>query len=82
MSPFLVVDTCTFESAPVATLMETYMLEQMLECIGFKQGEMVDNIEKYIEEAVDDVEKGNKQLTEAEVNQRHLHNYLIILHIL
>ena len=30
---------CTFESAPVATLMETYMLEQMLECIGFKQGE-------------------------------------------
>lgn len=30
---------CTFESAPVATLMETYMLEQMLECVGFKQGE-------------------------------------------
>ncbi len=30
---------CTFESAPVATLMETYMLEQMLNCVGFKQGE-------------------------------------------
>ncbi len=31
--------SCTFESAPVASLMETYMLEQMLECIGFKKGE-------------------------------------------
>jgi sulfinoalanine decarboxylase len=30
---------CTFESAPVATLMETYMLEQMLEIVGFKRGE-------------------------------------------
>ncbi len=30
---------CTFESAPVATLMEAYMLEQMLDCVGFKQGE-------------------------------------------
>lgn len=30
---------CTFESAPVATLMETYMLEKMLEIVGFKHGE-------------------------------------------
>ncbi len=30
---------CTFESAPVATLMETYMLEQMLEIAGFERGE-------------------------------------------
>ncbi|SMN00489.1 Group II decarboxylase family protein [uncultured Candidatus Thioglobus sp.] len=30
---------CTFESAPVATLMEAYMLEQMLDIVGFKQGE-------------------------------------------
>ncbi|WXT99776.1 MAG: L-2,4-diaminobutyrate decarboxylase [Catillopecten margaritatus gill symbiont] len=30
---------CTFESAPVATLMETYMVEQMLEIVGFKKGE-------------------------------------------
>lgn len=30
---------CTFESAPVATLMETYMLEQMLDIVGFDNGE-------------------------------------------
>ncbi|MBE8189687.1 MAG: PLP-dependent decarboxylase [Candidatus Thioglobus sp.] len=30
---------CTFESAPIATLMETYMLEQMLEIAGFENGE-------------------------------------------
>lgn len=30
---------CTFESAPVATLMEKYMLRQMLEIVGFKHGE-------------------------------------------
>ncbi|CAC9592959.1 hypothetical protein [uncultured Gammaproteobacteria bacterium] len=30
---------CTFESAPVATLMEKYMIEQMLEIVDFKQGE-------------------------------------------
>lgn len=30
---------CTFESAPVATLMETYMLEQMLKIVGFEKGE-------------------------------------------
>ncbi|SMN11476.1 Aromatic-L-amino-acid decarboxylase [uncultured Candidatus Thioglobus sp.] len=30
---------CTFESAPVATLMEAYMLEQMLEIVGFENGE-------------------------------------------
>ncbi|WP_428087002.1 pyridoxal phosphate-dependent decarboxylase family protein [Candidatus Thioglobus sp.] len=31
--------SCTFESAPVASLMERYMLEQMLEIVGFKNGE-------------------------------------------
>ncbi len=30
---------CTFESAPVATLMEEYMLEQMLTLVGFDKGE-------------------------------------------
>ncbi len=30
---------CTFESAPVATLMEVYMLRQMLTLVGFKNGE-------------------------------------------
>ncbi|XP_052106577.1 syntaxin-like [Mytilus californianus] len=35
-----------------------------------EQGEMVDNIEKNIEQAVDDVEKGKGQLTEAEKNQK------------
>ncbi len=31
--------SCTFESAPVATLMEKYMLEQMLRIVGFENGE-------------------------------------------
>ncbi len=31
--------SCTFESAPVASLMEHYMLEQMLEIVGFENGE-------------------------------------------
>ncbi len=30
---------CTFESAPVAALMEKYMIEQMLDIVGFKNGE-------------------------------------------
>ena len=30
---------CTYESAPVSTLMERYMIDQMLELIGFKNGE-------------------------------------------
>ena len=30
---------CTFESAPVSTLIEKYMIEQMLEIVGFVQGE-------------------------------------------
>lgn len=30
---------CTFESAPVSTLMEKYMIEQMLELVGFERGE-------------------------------------------
>ncbi|WP_190600097.1 pyridoxal phosphate-dependent decarboxylase family protein [Candidatus Vesicomyidisocius sp. SY067_SCS001] len=30
---------CTFESAPVATLMEKYMIKQMLDIVGFKNGE-------------------------------------------
>lgn len=30
---------CTFESAPVSTLFEKYMIEQMLEIAGFAQGE-------------------------------------------
>jgi syntaxin 7 len=38
------------------------LFKEMHVLVG-EQGEMVDNIEKYIEEAVDDVEKGNKQLT-------------------
>lgn len=31
--------SCTFESAPTATLMENYMLRQMLDLVGFKNGE-------------------------------------------
>ena len=30
---------CTFESAPVSTLMEKYMIEEMLDLVGFKNGE-------------------------------------------
>ncbi|SHO48591.1 pyridoxal phosphate-dependent decarboxylase family protein [Desulfopila aestuarii] len=30
---------CTYESAPVSTLFEKYMIEQMLELVGFKNGE-------------------------------------------
>ncbi|WP_225879222.1 pyridoxal-dependent decarboxylase [Isorropodon fossajaponicum symbiont] len=30
---------CTFESVPVATLMEKYMIGQMLDIVGFKNGE-------------------------------------------
>lgn len=30
---------CTYESAPVASLMERYMIEQMLDIVGFKGGE-------------------------------------------
>lgn len=30
---------CTFESAPVSTLIEKYMIEQMLDLVGFVQGE-------------------------------------------
>lgn len=30
---------CTFESAPVATLMEKYMLAEMLQLVGFENGE-------------------------------------------
>ncbi len=30
---------CTFESAPVSTLMEKYMIKEMLELVGFKNGE-------------------------------------------
>ena len=30
---------CTFESAPVSTLIEKYMIEQMLDLVGFEQGE-------------------------------------------
>lgn len=39
IAAFSNTSACTFESAPVATLMETYMLEQMLEIVGFQQGE-------------------------------------------
>lgn len=35
-----------------------------------EQGEMVDNIEKSVEQAVDDVEKGKEQLTDAQKSQR------------
>jgi glutamate/tyrosine decarboxylase-like PLP-dependent enzyme len=31
--------SCTYESAPVATLMEKYMLRKMLELVGFSNGE-------------------------------------------
>ncbi len=31
--------SCTYESAPVSTLMEKYMIHQMLELVGFKNGE-------------------------------------------
>ena len=30
---------CTFESAPVSTILEKYMIDQMLELVGFAQGE-------------------------------------------
>jgi glutamate/tyrosine decarboxylase-like PLP-dependent enzyme len=30
---------CTFESAPVSTLMEKYMIREMLDLVGFKNGE-------------------------------------------
>ncbi len=30
---------CTFESAPVSTLMEKYMIKEMLDLVGFKNGE-------------------------------------------
>lgn len=30
---------CTYESAPVSTLLEKYMIQQMLELVGFPQGE-------------------------------------------
>ena len=30
---------CTFESAPVSTLMETYMIKEMLDLVGFSRGE-------------------------------------------
>ncbi|RUA05333.1 MAG: pyridoxal-dependent decarboxylase [Gammaproteobacteria bacterium] len=39
IAAFSNTSACTFESAPVATLMETYMLKQMLEIVGFKNGE-------------------------------------------
>ena len=31
--------SCTYESAPVSTLMEKYMLQEMLDLVGFKNGE-------------------------------------------
>jgi glutamate/tyrosine decarboxylase-like PLP-dependent enzyme len=31
--------SCTYESAPVSTLMEKYMLDQMIELVGFTSGE-------------------------------------------
>ena len=31
--------SCTYESAPVSTLMEKYMLNEMLDLVGFKNGE-------------------------------------------
>ncbi|MDA3917200.1 MAG: pyridoxal-dependent decarboxylase [Deltaproteobacteria bacterium] len=31
--------SCTYESAPVSTLMEKYMIQQMLDLVGFKNGE-------------------------------------------
>lgn len=31
--------SCTFESAPVATVMESYMINEMLELVGFQHGE-------------------------------------------
>jgi glutamate/tyrosine decarboxylase-like PLP-dependent enzyme len=31
--------SCTYESAPVSTLMEKYMLQKMLEVVGFENGE-------------------------------------------
>lgn len=31
--------SCTYESAPVSTLMEKYMLDQMIELVGFRSGE-------------------------------------------
>ena len=30
---------CTYESAPVSTLMEKYMIQEMLDLVGFKNGE-------------------------------------------
>ncbi len=31
--------SCTFESAPVSTVLEKYMLQQMVDLVGFEQGE-------------------------------------------
>lgn len=31
--------SCTFESAPVSTVLEKYMLQQMVDLVGFQQGE-------------------------------------------
>jgi glutamate/tyrosine decarboxylase-like PLP-dependent enzyme len=31
--------SCTYESAPVSTLMEKYMIQEMLDLVGFKNGE-------------------------------------------
>ncbi|KAA0445298.1 MAG: PLP-dependent decarboxylase [Candidatus Thioglobus sp.] len=39
IAAFSNTSSCTFESAPVATLMENYMLGQMLDIVGFKNGE-------------------------------------------
>lgn len=39
ISAIINTSACTFESAPVSTLLEKYMIDQMLELVGFKNGE-------------------------------------------
>jgi sulfinoalanine decarboxylase len=39
ITAFTNTSACTLETAPVATLMERYMIEQMLKIVGFKNGE-------------------------------------------
>lgn len=39
VTAFTNTSSCTFESAPVSTVMEKYMLRQMLDLVGFENGE-------------------------------------------